>query len=541
MNTKQNTSDRDNTTNQTDKRWFIISLSLLLITGLLISLFYIAENRAKKSLLMLINRELTPNAELILDDFSLTLLPIGFSLKGARLLHLLPGEDIYPEKPADAIQYLTVEEITLSGVRLLPLIRRDHLHIRNLILKGVDFGFVNIDGNSEDRPDIIAERDPFPITVSHFRFEQLNIQRFDHPKSDSASLSVQNLSGKITALFLPDPSSFNNTTLEELEITVDHFSHFTENGFYEASLESFLLNSADDHIAVQQFRLRPLLSARQMALNVGHPIDKYDLQIPGFKIEKIDLIHLLNNKEFLAGNIILTEPTLLISRDNSLPRRDREDRVLPHIQFKNLPMSVSIDSIYAQNGTLYYFEEISDENRSGAISFTEIDLTLSSLVNRSTTPILAEATARFMDQSDFDLQVEFSLEIDAGHRVSGNLYRLDLTSMNSTLENLVLIRLDSGELHQLNFRFHANDDRAYGDLLLIYSDLDIRFIDFEEQRERRLNRIRSFIANTFVIRANNLADDPRSGEIEFDRDKERSIFNFWLRSISTGLLDTVKR
>lgn len=48
---------------------------------------------------------------------------------------------------------------------------------------------------------------------------------------------------------------------------------------------------------------------------------------------------------------------------------------------------------------------------------------------------------------------------------------------------LVLIRLDSGEIQQLNFQFEA----------------------------------------------------------DYERDKERSIFNYWLRSISTGLIDTIKR
>lgn len=198
-------------------------------------------------------------------------------------------------------------------------------------------------------------------------------------------------------------------------------------------------------------------------------------------------------------------------------------------------------SVFAEHGTLSYHEEIAVENRSGSIYFSEIDLSLYSLVNRSTDSMYAEATAQFMNQSEFDLTVEFSLDESSRHSVSGNLYQLDLSTMNTTLENLVQIRLDSGEIEHLNFQFEADDDHAHGNLLLIYNDLDLRFIDAQYQTESGLDRVRSFIANTFLIRSNNPADDPRPGEIDFERDKERSIFNYWLRSISTGLIDTIKR
>ena len=87
----------------------------------------------------------------------------------------------------------------------------------------------------------------------------------------------------------------------------------------------------------------------------------------------------------------------------------------------------------------------------------------------------------------------------------------------------------------------ADDDISRGMLIFVYDDLEIRFFDAETQRERRRDRFRSFIANRFMVRSDNPAEDPRNALIEYERDKQRSMFNYWWRSISDGLMDTIRR
>lgn len=539
MKSKQPNTDHGKSVGQTNKRWIILGLTLLLFIISLITLFYIVENRTENKILGLVNSELSPNSEMVIDDFSLTLLPLGILIKGMNLLKHQPIEELTSPKPTDAIRDLSIEELSLSGISLISLLRREHIQLKRINLRGVHLEAVRLDSIS--RSDSTAISDPLPLSISEIQFSELNLKLYDTPVSDSSSTEIQNFSGKLTGFSLSDPYQLNSSTFEELEIAVDYFSHFTVDGFYQASLDSFRLNTMYDQLTLSHFQLRPLMNAQEMALDIGYPIDNYDFQISHIKIEQIDLNRWLSDEEMIAGKITFTEPDFSISRDKSLPRRERADRLLPHLQFKNLPFSVEIDTIYAENGTLQYHEGVAVENRVGSISFNEINLTLHSLVNRSTDPFFAEATALFMNQSEFDLNIEFSLDDNGKHSISGNLYQLDLTSMNTALENLVQIRLDTGTIQQLNFQFEADDDRSDGNLLLIYSDLDLRYIDAEQLTERGWDRVRSFIANTFVIRSNNPADDPRPGEIEYERDKERSIFNYWLRSISTGLLDTIKR
>tara|TARA_R100001143_G_C3360981_1_gene135633 strand:- start:16477 stop:18096 length:1620 start_codon:yes stop_codon:yes gene_type:complete len=524
---------------QPKKRWLFAGITLVLFIISLIALFYIAENSAENKLLELVNRELSPNSEMVIDDFSISLLPLGLTIKNITLLNHSTADPLSRVKPTDAIRSLSIEEVSVSGINILSLLRREHIKLKRFNLHGVHLEAFQPD--SIFISDSAMMRDPLPITISDIQFSELNLKLFESPLSDSTTTEVQNLNGTIMSLNLSDITKFNDSTFEVIDISADHFNHFTENGYYEASLDSFRLNTITDQVSFSQFHLRPLLNAYEMALDLGYPIDNYDFKIPTFKIDQMDLNSWIEDGELTAGKITLSEPDILISRDKSLPRREREDRDLPHLLFKNLPYSVNIDTILTENGILRYQEEFAVENRAGGITFTEIDISLYSLENRSSEPIYGEATALFMNQSDFDLNVMFSLDDNGSHTVSGNLYQLDLTTMNTTFENLVLIHLDSGVIQQLNFRFDANDDRAFGELLFIYSDLNLRFIDAEQKTERGWNRVRSFIANTFVIRSDNSADDPRSGEIEFDRDKERSIFNFWVSSLSTGLVDTIKR
>ncbi|MEX0944380.1 MAG: hypothetical protein WDZ38_01825, partial [Balneolaceae bacterium] len=180
-------------------------------------------------------------------------------------------------------------------------------------------------------------------------------------------------------------------------------------------------------------------------------------------------------------------------------------------------------------------------SREGAISFHDISLTATQLNNHSANDsIFVKANTRFMNDAQFQVNFDFSLNETAGHIVRGTLYGFDLTSLNSTLEQMALMRIESGQLNRLDFWFRADNAIAEGNLNMLYDNLEVRFLDAEQQ-ERGGDRIRSFIANTLVIRADNPADDPRIGIIQYERDLERSMFNYWLRSLSTGLEDSIKR
>jgi hypothetical protein len=69
---------------------------------------------------------------------------------------------------------------------------------------------------------------------------------------------------------------------------------------------------------------------------------------------------------------------------------------------------------------------------------------------------------------------------------------------------------------------------------LEYENLGIAFLNEEDGSKRKL---KSLIANSFAIKEENLKGTKsyKSGTISFERDKKKSVFNYWWKSVFSGI------
>jgi len=101
--------------------------------------------------------------------------------------------------------------------------------------------------------------------------------------------------------------------------------------------------------------------------------------------------------------------------------------------------------------------------------------------------------------------------------------------------------VESGKMEKLTFRFSFNETRSDGELELNYHDLKLAiFKDEGKKKEEELEKdnLKTFIMNTFIFRTNmdeDVPQDKRTGTIAFVRDDNRSVFNFWVKSLVSGI------
>ena len=74
-----------------------------------------------------------------------------------------------------------------------------------------------------------------------------------------------------------------------------------------------------------------------------------------------------------------------------------------------------------------------------------------------------------------------------------------------------------------------------------YNDLKIQLLNRETETLKGIGPVLgSFFANTFFIRTNNPKNFVfRKGDIFFERDKKRAIFNYWVKSFLSGVVSSV--
>lgn len=524
------TRDRSN---NSKKVLLILFIAIILITGMMTFFIFQANKYAEKKLLELVNSELSPNALIEIDDFNISFFPVDISIGNLQLRHLTPFEEITPQKQTDRIRTLQINQLSLTGISLWSLLFGSEYYIDRFEVDGILIELVP--GDPEELSGSSETERALPITVSELVVNNATVSLYRFRDSDSSYANLNQIAGKFY--------EFNvlNSTFDELEIEIGKMDYQTSDDHYEVSLESFHLNSRNRQIEAINFDLTPRLSAFEMANSRGYQLDRFDITFSSLSSSQFDVKQWFDHEELKIEKIILSNPSIEIDRDRTLPRREREDRILPFIQFKNLPMAIKVDTFHVENGFLSYLELEESQSREGAISFHDISLTATQLNNHSANDsIFVKANTRFMNDAQFQVNFDLSLNESAGHIVRGTLYGFDLTSLNSTLEQMALMRIESGQLNRLDFWFRADNANAEGNLNMLYDNLEVRFLDAEQQ-ERGRDRIRSFIANTLVLHADNPADDPRIGIIQYERDLERSMFNYWLRSLSTGLEDSIKK
>jgi len=113
----------------------------------------------------------------------------------------------------------------------------------------------------------------------------------------------------------------------------------------------------------------------------------------------------------------------------------------------------------------------------------------------------------------------------------------DLLVLNSALVPLASVKIASGELDTLTMRAIGHDYFSIGEMQMHYKNLKIQFLKKgSETKKSFLADLITFAANKFVIKS---ANDRRSGTVYFLRNRNRSIFNFLIKTTLSGIASSV--
>jgi hypothetical protein len=158
-----------------------------------------------------------------------------------------------------------------------------------------------------------------------------------------------------------------------------------------------------------------------------------------------------------------------------------------------------------------------------------------------------------MGQGKLSVETTLPWNTEKKSKMKGSLTGLSFAKLNSIVEPNANMEFESGTLNRIDFSFVYNDDVSSGEVALDYQDLKIVSYRSDEQIEKvekkRRNRnktdeelkkdnLKTFIINAFVVRKNlseNVPEEKRTGVIGFERDKSRSVFNYWWKSLFTGI------
>ena len=445
---------------------------------------------------------------------------------------------------------IAIPEISLSGFDI------------NKAMEDNTFGFdaINIlepqikieinDSVKGDKIEFLQTLDLYPYTesfVDKIQVNNLNLTRTEiNFNWFRKQLIDQELNLKFKNILVAEnqpPANLLNS--EEFEISTTNLRETDKKGIYEFTVDSFFYNSASHSILFKNIIVNPLLEKENIPKITGFQTDVVNAQIDFVELKGIEEKTWLNDNILDAKLLKIGESKIDIFRNKRFPFNHNQRPPWPQELIKNLKQPFVFDSISLAPSDLRYNELLLISDKPGFILFNNLQFNTGKLSNipeitRQYQNLKVDASAILQNQAKLEVTINFDLTAaDYHHEVSGSLGELPLTSFNTIIEKSAPVTVVSGNLNRFDFNMKLDDKYAVGELYFGYNNFKISMLDYSKDGVRK-SKFATFWANKMILNS----EYPKKEEflpanIYYERDPERSVINYWWKSIYSGAKKTL--
>jgi len=316
----------------------------------------------------------------------------------------------------------------------------------------------------------------------------------------------------------------------------------TNDGLYNITADQIAFSSLECNLNISSLAVQPQLDKTSFAKQFDHEIDRIDLKVKDIDAHKINSRKLNRAEGLKAKHLTVSAPDIDIYRDKRPPFPPNNKPLLPQQMIKNIPFPVNIDSLMISDGDIRYSEQVAGTEQPGHIRFTNVSATLNSLTNIkehwSGDTIVMNAQANVMGPAELNAQFRFPMGSNNQH-ISGSLTGMHMHPLNQALVPLASVRIDNGKILGMNFEMDLTEAHASGTMEFQYQNLKISLLNKQKNTETFGKKMKSVLANTFKVKSDNTGENIRTGAINVEREINKSVFNYWWKSMLSGLKSSI--
>lgn len=431
-------------------------------------------------------------------------------------------------------EFIRIAKVRAVGLRLLPLIFRGVMSFDKVVLEGAH---ISLRQNSLLKPCSTSGRqNDLKLRIDDLLMTSARIEYTDSVACESivdfnSDVAIRNLAMDFRA---DKPLVYGASTL-----ALDSVEMRMRKNPYIYRVHHAKVDFSRKLLAVDTIRFIPDYGKIEFGRQYGYEVDRFEGVIPfinarGFTFNLLDT-------SLVKANLAEIQFYVMVFRDKRLPFR-RKERLLPTTQLQHLPITLIIDSLKIIKSYVQYEEFQNDAQEPGKIYFDDLEAVFANIHNRSTkTEILLQAKGLLMGEGKVNLSAVFPPGENKKARLTGSLQDFSIPKINSMLTPVTNLKVESGKMDRLSFDFSYNKRRSDGQIELAYTDL--KLVTFKEEEKSdgsgpEKDNLKTFMMNTFVFRKNmdeHVPEEKRTGTVKYLRDDSRSIFNFWVKSVVSGI------
>ena len=505
--------------------WCVVALALLAIAG------YIILNN-------MINKKFDDALKQMPEG-----LQVNYTSLHPRLLSSSIAIDdlsiIYSPKNKEKHQHnFSFGHITVNGVNFLKLISSKKISIHSVKLEKCT---IDLDRYLVDKkiilPDIKINAPFTEVSIDKIELSDINGTTHAHNKDDLSFKGNFVLEGIIVD-DIKKPLDTNNFHFTSVYGNISNLKYVIPETYESVHINNIMLDSKKELLQIDTCKIVPRLNKFEMGKQTGHQVDYIDGVCSGIEVKGLDIMKLID-KKLIAEKITIAKNNIYVFRDRRLPL-DSSEKPMPVAYFKTLPVDVRVQSITANGMSFTYEEYPKIGHQTGVLKILRMHATVSPFINHplSSDPvyITVKSEGSLMGSGTVEATTQMPMR-NGDYVVHGAFHDLDVTTLNSSAENLGRLHIESGMLNSLAFEFNMSEEKSTGKIIGEYHNLVIDKLKDNEE-EKKVSKLKSFFLKNLIIPKNKdktLPEKKRTGKVDYKRKPERYFSFYLLHSLLTGV------
>jgi len=336
---------------------------------------------------------------------------------------------------------------------------------------------------------------------------------------------------------------------DDLSLDIRSFRMQLPDSLNTVAFSRLAISSEEQAIIMDSLQLIPRYGKMEFARRNGSPIDRIDLNIPNIQFKDVDVSRFVDSARIYARYVLISDPAVEDYYNRGIEGGPPTYSPLPMSSFRELKTLIKVDSLRVKDAFISYAEYVGGTPRAGEVTFESLE---GIFINISNYPediedgliTTLDAQARVMGNGVLEAHFKFPMDTKNDfHEVEGRLERMPMTDFNRMMEHVAFIRIDRGLLNSLEFEMRLRENKSSGSVIMNYKNFKISVLDKQTIQQRGLlENMATFVANNFIAKEDNTPEaGMQAGQVQFERDKSKGIFNFWWKSLLSGIKDSIKK
>ncbi len=305
--------------------------------------------------------------------------------------------------------------------------------------------------------------------------------------------------------------------------------------------QSLNYDSEKRELIARGVAFKPIYSRTAYSDLIEEQVDLFDVNAERVIISRFSPADLLQSPLHLR-KIEVVNANLDVYRDKNVPRVNRPTDLIQG-QIRSIPLAFLVDTVVV-SGRITNTELAEHGTEPSIIRFENLNGHIVHITNHEPflqQPMLLKARGKLYGQGNFDADGSFDMNDSLNtFNIQGKLSAMDLSPLNQLMTPMGRIHIQSGRNKALIFNITGNHHRAIGDMYFKYNKLKFQIVSKEDLSKVNFgNSLVSFFANRLVKSNNPSFLRRRNGIIYFERDQQKGIFNFWGKSILSGIISSI--